>query len=150
MPLCRSSVHEGVELTSSMLHTCLPAFKELSSNSSSIQRQTVQNTAIICRVALVEGVSVADEALPPLDFSQVVHSATSTSWQGSPVCYCLFPAQQDCIVVVELEQTCMEYICSIGSRATEASEQFFQAMLSRSFFLDNKLCSTCMICKSIP
>lgn len=85
--MCRTSVHEGVELTSSLLLACLPSLKDLGSMASTNKLQApVENTVIVCRVALVDSAAVAEETLQPLSFCQIQHSPTSTSWQGPAVC----------------------------------------------------------------
>ena len=93
-------MHEGAELTSSLLLACLPSLKEFGNAAATNRLQEpVESTVVICRVALVEGSTVADESLPPLSFSQMVHSATSTSWQGPAVrfpCSCYTASCETC------------------------------------------------------
>jgi hypothetical protein len=114
--VCRTSVHEGVELTSSVLLACLPSLQEFGSKASTIDlHKPVENTVVICRVVLINGNAVAEESLPPLSFSQMVHSATSTSWQGPAVrslSLCIFIVSKNCQMDLEgcKQQASLQYL----------------------------------------
>jgi hypothetical protein len=78
-------VHEGSVLTSSVLLACLPALRACCGASGMRLRGPVECTIVICRVALLQGVPVAEAPLPPHTFQQMVDATSSTSWHGPSV-----------------------------------------------------------------